>query len=82
MKYEDSLNCSDSLALAYLLLVLLLIVSKASGYIDLGWVWVLSPLWLPFVPLLVVTAILLIACVFSACLFIFIACYEKFNKGK
>ena len=31
------------------MLTILFIGLKLTGFIDWGWVWVLSPLWLPFV---------------------------------
>ena len=34
------------------LLTIVFITLKLTGYIDWSWIWVLSPLWLPFVVVL------------------------------
>jgi len=39
------------------LLTIVFIVLKLLGHIDWSWWWVLSPLWLPFVALLVIAAV-------------------------
>ena len=41
-----------------LTIVLLLIILKLSGTITISWIWVLSPIWLPFVILGVVLSLL------------------------
>jgi uncharacterized membrane protein len=50
------------------LLVILLVVLKLCGVIDLSWWIITAPIWIPFAVLLIVVAVL---GVFAACL----ACY-------
>lgn len=51
-----------------MLLTILLAVLKATGHIDIGWLWVFSPLWLPWACLLGVLAggCLLVGVLFAA----------------
>ena len=44
------------------LLAILFIGLKLTGFIDWSWVWVLSPLWIPFaIVLLVVVVVVIVA---------------------
>lgn len=33
------------------LLCLVFIALKLTGHIDWGWLWILSPIWVPFIPI-------------------------------
>jgi len=43
-------------------LTIVFIALKLTGYIDWSWVWVLSPIWIPFSLVLVIILILVIIC--------------------
>lgn len=30
-----------------MVLLILLIIGKVSGFLDISWIWVLSPIWIP-----------------------------------
>lgn len=43
------------------IITVLLVIAKIFGYIDLAWVWVFAPLWVPLALFCVFMAITLIA---------------------
>ena len=49
----DTNNSSMGIGLDSVLFVVFLVL-KLTGYIDWSWVWVLSPLWIPFVLIMVI----------------------------
>jgi hypothetical protein len=42
------------------LLTICLIVLKLIGFISLGWLWVLSPIWIPFALVIIMSAVIVI----------------------
>ena len=43
-----------------MVLLILLIIGKVSGFLDISWIWVLSPIWIPIGVILFVTIIFII----------------------
>ena len=43
-----------------MVLLILLIIGKVSGYLDISWIWVLSPIWIPIGVILFFTIIFII----------------------
>lgn len=41
-------------------LLILLIIGKVSGFLDISWIWVLSPIWIPIGVVLFFTIIFII----------------------
>ena len=42
MKVNVNLMCPTMMVL-----LILLIIGKVSGFLDISWIWVLSPIWIP-----------------------------------
>lgn len=40
-----------------MVLLILLIIGKVSGFLDISWIWVLSPIWIPIGVILFFTII-------------------------
>ena len=43
-----------------MVLLILLIIGKVSGFLDISWIWVLSPLWIPIGVVLFFTILFII----------------------
>ena len=43
-----------------MVLLILLIIGKVSGFLDISWIWVLSPIWIPIGVVLFFTIIFII----------------------
>ena len=43
-----------------MVLLILLIIGKVSGFLDISWIWVLSPIWIPIGVILFFTIIFII----------------------
>ena len=43
-----------------MVLLILLIIGKVSGFLDISWIWVLSPIWIPIGVVLFFTIIFVI----------------------
>ena len=43
-----------------MVLLILLIIGKVSGFLDISWIWVLSPIWIPIGVILLFTIIFII----------------------
>lgn len=43
-----------------MVLLILLIIGKVSGFLDISWIWVLSPIWIPIEIVLFFTIIFII----------------------
>lgn len=43
-----------------MVLLILLIIGKVSGFLDISWIWVLSPIWIPIGVVLFFTILFII----------------------
>lgn len=43
-----------------MVLLILLIIGKVSGFLDISWIWVLSPIWIPIGVILFFTILFII----------------------
>ena len=50
MMYDPNNNAKgngDLMGPILMVLLILLIIGKVSGFLDISWIWVLSPIWIP-----------------------------------
>ena len=60
MMYYSNNNMKVDMGPIMMVLFILLIIGKVSGFLDISWIWGLSPIWIPIGVVLFFTIIYII----------------------
>lgn len=66
--------------MVYLLIPIIMIVLKALGLIDLSWLWILSPLWVPVGLTVIVAVRMLVGLIILSIAALIVTLIEKIGE--
>lgn len=74
---QDKDRDNDVWLVVYLMIPIVMIVLKALGLIDLSWLWILSPLWVPVGLTVIVAALILVGLIILSAAALIVTLIEK-----